>query len=271
MLSPMDPNILASQKRQEMLAAFWPRKVSRHLTRILVRTPMTPNQTTVLWGVISVLNCYTVYLAMTDRWWAIPLIPIIFQFAFVLDCVDGEIARYKNLVNPVGGKLLDGICHRATEFALLATFAVAAHISTGSPLALPVGLLLVTADAMYVFVYERRLSVLRQAGFMGHIRQASSEGVYQRGTRWRDLSRKQQIGTITGLLHYKSVYAVVALSYLPPTAFVAGLAAIGIYKHSKWMLLARRTLTRVTALAAEASAVSPSSAPDGAAAQPLVR
>lgn len=266
----MDPNILASQKRQEMLAAFWPRKVSRYVTRVFVKTPITPNQTTVLWGVVSVLNCYTVYLAMTGHWWTIPLIPLIFQFAFVLDCVDGEIARYKNMVNPVGGKLLDGICHRATEFALLATFAVAAHVSTGSPLALPVAMVLMTADAMHVFVYERRLSVLRQAGFMGHIRQASSEGVYQRGNRWRDLSRKQQVGTITGLLHYKSVYAVIALSYLPPTLFIAGLAAIGLYKHWKWMLLARQTLTRVTALTATAPVSGTGSAPaDGAAVQPL--
>jgi phosphatidylglycerophosphate synthase len=256
----MDPDILASQKHQEMLAAFWPRKVSHHFTRVLVTTPITPNQTTVLWGVVSVLNCYTVYLAMTGHWWTIPLIPIIFQFAFVLDCVDGEIARYKNLVNPVGGKLLDGICHRATEFALLATFAVAAHAATGSPWMLPVGLLLVTGDAMYVFVYERRLSALRQAGFLGHIRQASSEGVYQRGTRWRDLNRRQQVGTITGLVHYKSVYAVVALSYLAPMMFIAGLAAIGFYKHWKWMLLAQRTIARVATLAARA--------PDGAAVPP---
>ena len=42
----MDQNILASQKHQEMLAAFWPRKVSRYITRLLVKTPITPNQTT---------------------------------------------------------------------------------------------------------------------------------------------------------------------------------------------------------------------------------
>lgn len=247
----MDADILASQKRQEMLAAFWPRKISRHITRILVRTPITPNQTTVLWGVVSVLNCYTVYLALTGRWWAIPLIPVIFQFAFVLDCVDGEIARLKNMSNPIGGKLLDGLCHRATEFALLSTFAVGAYVTSGSPVALLVGLALLTGDAMYVFAYERRLSALRKTGFTGHIRQTSAEGVYQRGTRWTDLSRHQQVWTITGLVHYKSVYAVVALSYLPSTVFVSGLAALAIYKHWKWIRLIRGTLNRVAQLTAD--------------------
>lgn len=254
----MDPDILASQKHQDMLAAFWPRKISRHITRVLVRTPITPNQTTVLWGVISVLNSYTVYRALTGTWTAILLVPVIYQFAFVLDCVDGEIARFKNMSNPIGGKLLDGICHRATEFALLATFVVAASIS-GSWLALPIGMLLLTGDAMHIFVYERRLTALRvQAGFKGQMRRTPA-GVYQRGARFRDLTRKQQLMTITGLFHYKSVYAVFALSYVRPELLLAGLAALAVYKHTKWILLVGETLNTVTALtgAAEGAAGQP--------------
>jgi phosphatidylglycerophosphate synthase len=247
----MDP-VLASQKDSDMLAAFWPRQVSHYITRVLVRTPTTPNQTTVLWGTLSVLNTYTVYLALTGTWIAIPFIPVIFELAFVLDCVDGEIARYKKMSNPIGGKLLDGICHRATEFALLVAFALAAYASTGSWLALPVGMLLITSDAMYVFVYERRLTALRvQAGFMGQIRQ-TAEGRYSRGARWTDLTRKQQFHTIAGLFHYKSVYAVIALSYLPPTAFLAGLAAVGVYKHWKWVGLTQQTLRQVAQVQAAA-------------------
>ena len=244
----MDPNILASQKHQEMLSAFWSRRVSPYITRVLVRTPLTPNQTTVLWGVISVLNSYTVYRALTGDWMAILLVPLIYQFAFVLDCVDGEIARFKNMANPVGGKLLDGICHRATEFALLAAFAVAAFTKSDSWLALPVALLLITGDAMYVFAYERRISALRvQLGFKGRMR-STPAGVYRRGMLWSELTRRQQLLTITGLFHYKSVYAVIAWSYLPSEVFLAGLAALAVYKHAKWVLLVRRTLRQVTDL-----------------------
>lgn len=247
----MDSGILATQKRQDMLAAFWPRKVSPYITRILVRTPITPNQTTILWGVISVLNSYTVYLALMGSWAAIPLVAAVYQLAFLLDCVDGEIARFRNLSNPIGGKLLDGACHRATEFSLLATFAFAAYVRSGSWLLVPIGLFLMAGDAMYVFVYERRLSTLRQAGFTGHIRQ-SEAGVYQRGQRWSDLTPSQRRRTIVGLFHYKSVYAVIALSYLPAHLFVAGLGGLGAYKHWKWLRLMHRTLATAAPRAAPA-------------------
>jgi phosphatidylglycerophosphate synthase len=249
----MNPDILASQKHQEMLAAFWPRKVSRYVTAALVKTPITPNQTTVLWGAISVANCWLVYLALAGHYAIIPLIPIVYQVAFVLDCVDGEIARYKNMVNPIGGKLLDGICHRATEFSLLATFAIAAYAVDSSLWAIIVGLFLLLGDAMYVFVYERRLTALRvQAGLKGQMRRTAA-GVYQRGMRWRELTRRQQRETITGLVHHKSVYAVIALSYLPPSVFITGLAALAAYKHVKWVRLVQQTLVTVANLAPASS------------------
>src|SRR5690606_36468041 len=87
----MDPQLMASQKRHDMMSAFWPRKISPYLTKILVYTPITPNQTTVLWGALSVLNSVLVYLAMTGTWALIPVIPLVYVFTFVLDCVDGEI------------------------------------------------------------------------------------------------------------------------------------------------------------------------------------
>jgi phosphatidylglycerophosphate synthase len=265
----MDPEILASQKHQEMLAAFWPRKVSRYITRVFVKTPITPNQTTVLWGILSVLNSYTVYLALTGTWWAIPLVPVIYQFCFILDCVDGEVARYKKMTNPIGGKLLDGVCHRATEFALLATFAAAAYTASGSWLVLPIGMVLLTGDAMYVFVYERRLTALRvQAGFKGQMRRTAA-GVYQRGNRWRDLTSRQQLQTLTGLFHYKSVYAVIALSYLPAWWFLAGLVALALYKHWKWILLVRDTLDLAARLSTEAAAAAQPPATRPSAAEPL--
>jgi phosphatidylglycerophosphate synthase len=257
----MDSGILASQKHQEMLAAFWPRKVSRYVTRVLVRTPITPNQTTVLWGVISVLNSYLVYRAMTGTWWVIPLIPLVYQAAFVLDCVDGEIARYKDIISPVAGKLLDGVCHRATEFSLLATFSLAALAVTQSWFVLPIGMLLVTGDAMQVFVYERRLSSLRlQLGYKGQMRRGKAD-VYRRGMRFRDLTPRQRILTITGLFHYKSVYAVIALSYLPATMFLAGLVALGLYKQLKWILMVRGTLVLIARLTAEGKQATEPGAP----------
>jgi phosphatidylglycerophosphate synthase len=260
----MDADIVASQKRHDMMSAFWPRRVSPYVTKVLLRTPITPNQTTVLWGTLSVANSWLVYVALTGGYGAIPLIPLVYVFTFTLDCVDGEIARDRNMANPVGGKLLDGICHRATEYSLLAAFTLGAHTTTGSWLALPIGALLFSGDAMYSYVYERRLSTLRlQTGFTGRLKRTEA-GVYERGASWAALTRSQKIRTITGQLQYKSIYPVIAVSYVSPRVFLAGLAALALYKHWQWLRLMARTLTEVAAAPPIEAASDPQGVAEGA-------
>ena len=238
-------DLLQAQKKHDAIAAFWPRKVSPYLTGLLVRTPITPNQLTIVWGVISALNSYTVYLAMTGHYFLIAAVPAVYVFCYVLDCCDGEIARYRGIANPIGGKLLDGISHRATEYSLLATFGLAAHTLTGSRFVLPISLFVLVGDAMYTYVYERRLTTLRhEAGFSGHVSRSTSD-VYERGTPWRALSRRQKIGSVTGQIHYKSVYPVIALAYVSGEALLVGLVLLGLYKNWKWVRLMERTLATV--------------------------
>lgn len=238
----MDPRILDSQKPRDVLAAFWPRKLSAHITALLVKTPITPNQTTVLWGAISALNSYVVYRVLIGDYMLLPVIPLVYMFTYVLDCVDGEVARVRNLANPVGGKLIDGICHRTTEYSLLSAYVLAAAQLNPSPWVLPIGLLLLSGEAMYTYAYERRLSTLRiSVGFKGLLA-STSENMYERGERWRDLSWRRKVATIKGQVHYKSVYAVIALSYVSGLALLVGLGLLAAYKHFQWMRLITRTL-----------------------------
>jgi phosphatidylglycerophosphate synthase len=253
----MDKRILDSQKHRDVLAAFWARKVSRHITALLVQTPITPNQTTVLWGVISAMNSYVVYRVLIGDYVLLPVIPLVYVLTYVLDCVDGEIARVRDMANPVGGKLLDGISHRITEYSLLAAFGTAAAALTGSPWALPVALLLMSGEAMYTYAYERRLSTLRvDMGFTGLLAQKES-GMYERDERWVDLSMRRKIATIKGQIHYKSVYAIVALGYIDRSgyALLAGLALLGLYKHVTWMRLIVRTLKAVRSSATSTAGI----------------
>jgi phosphatidylglycerophosphate synthase len=238
----MDPRIIESQKHRDVLAAFWARKVSRHLTALMVKTPITPNQTTILWGVISLLNSYVVYRVMMGEYFLLPIVPLVYVLTYVLDCVDGEIARVRQMANPVGGKLLDGISHRMTEYSLLVAYASAAAHLSHSPWALPIGLLLVSGEAMYTYAYERRLTTLRvDLGFTGLLAE-SDEGMYRRDERWRDFSFRRKVATIRGQVHYKSVYAVVALSYVSGAALLVGIALLTVYKHFLWIRLIARTL-----------------------------
>jgi phosphatidylglycerophosphate synthase len=237
----MDARIIESQKHRDVLSAFWARKLSLHVTSLLLKTPITPNQTTVLWGAISTMNSYVVYRVLVGDYILLPVIPLVYMLTYVLDCVDGEIARVRNMANPVGGKLLDGICHRTTEYSLLAAYVYAAAQLSVSPWVLPVGLLLLSGEAMYTYAYERRVSTLRSIGFTGLVG-STIENMYTRGDRWSDLSTRQKIATFKGQLHYKSIYVVIVLAYISGDALLAGLALVSAYKHFSWIRLITRTL-----------------------------
>jgi phosphatidylglycerophosphate synthase len=239
----MEADARNGQKRLDVVSAFWLRKLSPHVTNVFLRTSITPNQTTAAWGVLGVLNSYLVYRAIVGEYWLIPVIAAVYVCCDLLDCVDGEIARRRSMANPIGGKLLDGICHRAIEYSLLGAFIAAADALTGSMLVLPVAVVLVAGDAMYSYVYERRLTALRvHAGFTGTINEIG-EKFYEYGTRWVQLTRRQKLVTVTGQLHNKSIYAVLAISYVSGFALLACLGALALYKNWKWIRLIRRTLT----------------------------
>jgi phosphatidylglycerophosphate synthase len=247
----MDAKFLDSQKHRDVLAAFWPRKISAHLTALLVKTPITPNQTTVLWGLISALNSYPVYRVLIGDYFWLPLVPLVYVLTYVLDCVDGEIARVRQIANPIGGKLLDGICHRVTEYSLLGAYTLAAAHTAGPAWALPCGLLLIAGEAMYTYAYERRMTTLRvDLGFTGLLAQ-TERGMYVRGERWKDLSLRRKIATLKGQVHYKSIYPLVVLSYISGYALLAGLALLAAYKHWAWIKLIAKTLTVVKSDEAE--------------------
>ena len=81
------------------------RHISVYLTWVLVRTPITANQITVLqciFGIIgSVLFGYKKFL----------LGVLFLQLGYFLDLIDGEVARWKNQQSE-GGKYLDLINHK---------------------------------------------------------------------------------------------------------------------------------------------------------------
>jgi len=238
----MDARVIESQKHRDVLAAFWPRKLSRHVTALLLKTPITANQTTVLWGAISAMNSYVVYRVLLGDLVLLPVIPIVYVLTYVLDCVDGEIARARKMANPVGGKLLDGVCHRTTEYSLLAAYVCGAAQLVNSPWVLPIGLLLISGEAMYTYAYERRLTTLRvNIGFTGLVA-STTANMYERGEKWSDLSWRRRIATFKGQVHYKSIYAVIAVAYVSGIALVAGLALLAVYKHVAWIRLIVRTL-----------------------------
>jgi phosphatidylglycerophosphate synthase len=242
--------IVQSQKPENSISLYWPRRASRHLTRALLKTDVTANQITWAWAALSVFNSYIVYLAMTSSPLYVALSFAVLFAVQVLDCSDGEIARCRGTASPIGGKLLDGMAHKATEYSLLVAFMAGCHQALTPSLALALGLALISGEAMYSYCYERRLLVIRlYAKTQTYISRVTSNDVYRFDERWADFPLPKKLRTLRGVVVYKSPYFMIALSLISPITVAAGAAALALHKHVAWVRLLVATIRHPPELA----------------------
>jgi phosphatidylglycerophosphate synthase len=124
--------------------AYLNRKFSRPLTRWLLRTPITPNQITILAGVTSVLGaaCF-----VFGGYFGPLLGALLLQFSAVLDCCDGEVARIKFLESPLGDTL-DIVGDTIGAIAIFLGLGAAVWKNGGSEYALTLGGVLAIGAAL---------------------------------------------------------------------------------------------------------------------------
>ncbi|MFJ9031711.1 CDP-alcohol phosphatidyltransferase family protein [Streptomyces sp. NPDC102274] len=96
------------------------REISLHIDPYLVNTRITPNQLTYLMVVVGVIGGAA--LLVPGLTGAI-LAAVLFQVYLLLDCVDGEVARWRKQTS-ITGVYLDRIGHYLCEAALLIGFGV---------------------------------------------------------------------------------------------------------------------------------------------------
>ena len=97
-------------------STFVLRKISRTFTNALVETRIKPNTVTALSIALGLLAAY---IASTGKYFTSG---VVFLFSLVLDCVDGEIARYKSQFSSLGA-WLDALADRVKEFAYIGALA----------------------------------------------------------------------------------------------------------------------------------------------------
>lgn len=90
------------------------RRLSPYLTRLLLRTPITPNGAT--WLMIVAGVGAAAVLTLPGIWPAVAAVALI-QAQLALDCSDGELARWRQRTSPVG-IYLDRLGHYLTEALL---------------------------------------------------------------------------------------------------------------------------------------------------------
>ncbi|MFD5100701.1 CDP-alcohol phosphatidyltransferase family protein [Streptomyces albidochromogenes] len=94
------------------------REISLHIDPYLVNTKITPNQLTYLMVVVGVLGGAALLIpGLTGAILAV----VLFQIYLLLDCVDGEVARWRKQTS-ITGVYLDRIGHYLCEAALLVGF-----------------------------------------------------------------------------------------------------------------------------------------------------
>jgi phosphatidylglycerophosphate synthase len=108
------PSIFARNSGEHWAGKLYVRRLSPYVTRRLVRTRVTPNAVT--WGMIVVGLAAAAVLTLPG---VLPALgaALLIQVQILLDCVDGELARWRGRFSPAG-VYLDRLGHYVTETAL---------------------------------------------------------------------------------------------------------------------------------------------------------
>jgi phosphatidylglycerophosphate synthase len=108
------PSIFERNSGEHWAGRLYVRRFSPYLTRLFIPTPITPNGVTWLF-ILSGVAAAAV-LAIDSVWTAVAAVLLI-QLQILLDCSDGELARWRGQSSPVG-IYLDRFGHWVTEAAL---------------------------------------------------------------------------------------------------------------------------------------------------------
>ena len=138
------------------------RPLSRIGTRFALRVGLTPNLITAISLAVGILAGLLILTGSTLGWIAAA---ILLQLARVIDCMDGEVARFTRRFSAFGG-WLDGIGDRIKEylvFAAVAAVGVREGHSAAWLLAI-IAMVIVTARHLEDYSYADRTASLRAAG-----------------------------------------------------------------------------------------------------------
>ena len=108
------------------------RRISIPISRLLIRTPLTPNMISAIVGIIGILSGF-LYI-----WGSIVLAGILLEVSSILDGCDGEVAKMK-LMESKFGQWIDTIYDQISYIFFIIGVPVGYYLSTGSSLAIILG------------------------------------------------------------------------------------------------------------------------------------
>jgi hypothetical protein len=121
---------MANRANDGFFSVFVLRRISKILTALAVKIGATPNQVTIASFAIGL---YAAYLFALGDTWSLIVGAILLQVSIIVDCVDGEIARYNRKFSELGA-WLDAISDRVKEYAVFLGLAYGAFVQNGQNL-----------------------------------------------------------------------------------------------------------------------------------------
>ncbi|CAN2170576.1 CDP-alcohol phosphatidyltransferase [Candidatus Nanopelagicaceae bacterium] len=131
---------MANRANDGMFSVFVLRKFSKLFTWAAVRLKMTPNQVTLISFAVGLLSAYEF---SRGTFWTIFAGAILLQLSIIIDCADGELARYTRKFSGLGA-WLDAITDRIKEYLVFFALAYGAD-KNGRDLWIP---------AMFMMVFQ---------------------------------------------------------------------------------------------------------------------
>ena len=186
---------------------FWTEWISRPPAAVLVwllkGTPVTPNQ--ISFFAIFVAICGAATLIAWTSWLGLIVGGLILQLAYIIDCVDGQLARLKNLASPVGA-ILDFMLDEVKAFVVLSASAVRLWRIDGDVKWLLIGLGGLVAAATGITL----TSFMRRAEYLDYIGAPPIAPATDRGNFFSSFSPKALVEAAGRyVLHYPSWFLFV--------------------------------------------------------------
>jgi phosphatidylglycerophosphate synthase len=108
-------SIMGRRSGEHWAGRLYMRRLSPYVTRLLVGAPVTPDALTILMIVIGLAAAGAVAVPGV---WTAHLAAVLVQGYLLLDCVDGEVARWRRTTS-AAGVYLDRLGHHVVEAALV--------------------------------------------------------------------------------------------------------------------------------------------------------
>ncbi|MBA3395892.1 MAG: CDP-alcohol phosphatidyltransferase family protein [Deltaproteobacteria bacterium] len=147
----------ASKKKRDInrFTEYVARPPAAVVVYFLAKTPITPNQVTFLSAIVAA-GAGLMFALLPGYLWLVAAAAV-YEFSFVLDCADGQLARLRKIASPLG-HLLDFLMDELKAMFLFGCVAVRLWQETGDDRLLVVGLagLFCLASGLSLTSFTRR-------------------------------------------------------------------------------------------------------------------